>query len=327
MEKIDVVIPWVDGNDPLWLSEYQKYAPCNKGDKSNNRFRDWDLLRYWFRGIEVFAPWANNVFFVTCGQVPEWLNPEAPGLRLVSHADYIPQEYLPVFNSHPIELWMHRIPGLSERFVYFNDDCFLTAPVHAGRFFKNGLPCDMAVQNTIGPSDLRHILLNNIACINRYFNKREVLKNHFWKWFNPVYGTYVLRNLFLASWPYFPGFVEPHFPVPFLRSTFEEVWEKYGGDILQTSMTKFRNNENVSQYLMRDWQLVKGTFRPYNVMRDSVYIGIVDENLDQIEDRIIHQRQSVLVLNDGDVSDFEKAKQRLNACFQRILPNKSRFEK
>ena len=106
------------------------------------RYREWDTLRYWFRAVEKYAPWVNQVYFVTCGHVPKWLNMDAPKLHFVRHQDYIPEQYLPTFSSHPIELNLHRIEGLSEHFVYFNDDFYLTAPVQETDFFVNGLPCD-----------------------------------------------------------------------------------------------------------------------------------------------------------------------------------------
>ena len=64
--KIDFVIPWVDGNDPKWKIEKDKYSPT-KADESNasNRYRDWGLLPYWFRAVEKYTPWVNKIYFVT----------------------------------------------------------------------------------------------------------------------------------------------------------------------------------------------------------------------------------------------------------------------
>ena len=90
-------------------------------DDRIERYRDWEILKYLFRSIENFAPWVNNVYFVTCGHLPAWLNTECPKLQIVSHKDFIPEKYLPTFNSHSIEWNFHRIKNLSEHFVYFND--------------------------------------------------------------------------------------------------------------------------------------------------------------------------------------------------------------
>ncbi|MCD7918038.1 MAG: Stealth CR1 domain-containing protein, partial [Clostridiales bacterium] len=89
-EPIDFVVTWVDGSDPEWQRQQQRYRsnPIDNGD-APNRSRDWGLLRYWFRGVETFAPWVHRVYFVTCGQRPDWLNVNHPKLTLVDHQDYI----------------------------------------------------------------------------------------------------------------------------------------------------------------------------------------------------------------------------------------------
>ena len=139
---IDFVVLWVDGSDPAWQAEKAKYQGKALDDSNSaNRFRDWGLLPYWFRAVERFAPWVRKIHFVTCGQVPEFLNTEHPKLHLVKHSDFMPPEALPTFSSHAIEMNIHRIPGLAEHFVYFNDDMFLIRAVKQENFFRDGLPC------------------------------------------------------------------------------------------------------------------------------------------------------------------------------------------
>ncbi|MBR6908270.1 hypothetical protein IKN40_07520 [bacterium] len=86
--------------------------------------------------MEKFTPWVNNVFFVTCGHYPSWLNLNHPKLKFIKHEDYIPKEYLPTFCSHTIELNFHRIKELSEHFVYFNDDTFIINHMRESDFFE-----------------------------------------------------------------------------------------------------------------------------------------------------------------------------------------------
>ena len=72
---IDFVIPWVDGSDQEWIELFNKYAPSGKKkniDFSAERYRDYGLLKYWFRGVEKFAPYVRNVHFITNGQKPDW---------------------------------------------------------------------------------------------------------------------------------------------------------------------------------------------------------------------------------------------------------------
>ena len=122
MNEIDFVLPWVDGSDTDWIRERNHYLGIKEENVETSRFRDWENLQYWFRGVEKFAPWVRRIYFVTWGHVPKWLNTAHPKLTVVRHEDYIPAEYLPTFSSHPIELNLHRIKGLSDRFVYFNDE-------------------------------------------------------------------------------------------------------------------------------------------------------------------------------------------------------------
>ena len=152
MDKIDFVLLWVDGNDSAWLEQKNQYSP-KKVDfsTSDNRFRDWDNLQYWFRGVEKYAPWVNNIYFITWGHLPKWLNTEHPKLKIVKHTDFIPEQYLPTFNSDTIETNLFRLDELSETFVLFNDDFFLIDSVKPEDFFHNGLPCDSFVENLIAP--------------------------------------------------------------------------------------------------------------------------------------------------------------------------------
>lgn len=96
-----------------------------------------------------------------------------------------PSKYLPTFNCNPIELNFHRIPGLAEKFVYFNDDMFLLRPVEPEIFFKNGLPRDCCIETAIAQDDIRnpfaHILLNDMALVNMHYKKRKVIKKKFQK--------------------------------------------------------------------------------------------------------------------------------------------------
>ena len=116
---VDFVIIWVDGNDEQWQKEKAKDSPDKNTDYRNIRYRDWDNLQYWFRGVEKFTPWVNKVHFVTCGHLPKWLNTNNPKLNIVKHSDFIPEKYLPTFSANPIELNIHRIKDLSEKFVFF----------------------------------------------------------------------------------------------------------------------------------------------------------------------------------------------------------------
>ena len=114
----------------------------NNNSNSKNRYRDWKLLKYWFRGVEKYAPWVNKIYFITYGHLPKWLNTENEKLVILKHSDYIPDKYLPTYNSNVIEMNYFRIKELNEKFVNFNDDMFIINDIREEDFFANGLPCD-----------------------------------------------------------------------------------------------------------------------------------------------------------------------------------------
>ena len=330
MDKIDFVLIWVDDSDPVWQADFETYSEIEFGDARKIRYRDWGTLKYWFRGVEKFTPWVNNVYFVTCGHVPEWLNLENPKLKFVQHSDYIPKEWLPTFNSHTIELNLHRIKGLSENFVYFNDDTFIIDYLSKERFFKNGQPCDIAALNAYQPSgDMTdHIAINNVALINQQFCKASVIKTNFAKWFSPSYRGRLLRTAALMAYPKFTGFIDPHLPNAYKKDTFHKVWGLYEESLAKTSESKFRKMDNVNQYIFRYYQLVTGNFQPINPKNTSLSYSVVNDTVFALAvENIKTQKKPLICLNDGDISDFTAAKKSLCDAFETILPEKSGYEK
>jgi hypothetical protein len=131
-EPIDLVYTLVDDSFPGFQEERARYA-TTAHDSDRRRTRDnLDLLKYSLRSIERFAPWLRNIYIVTCSpQAPQWLKADHPRIRMIYHEEIMPPELLPSFNAFAIESFLHKIPGLSKRFVHFNDDMLLLRP--AGR--------------------------------------------------------------------------------------------------------------------------------------------------------------------------------------------------
>ncbi len=327
--KIDFVITWVDGSDPAWISEFNKHVSTSQAiDINDERYRSWDNLHYWFRSIEKFAPWVNKIHFVTWGHLPKWLNFNHPKLNIVKHKDYLDNSTLPLFNSHPIENSLHKISGLSEQFVYFNDDMFLLADLKPTRFFKYGLPRDIAVGNVVSIGGIEHILVNNLSIINKHFSKKEQVKENIFKWINPRYGLHTMKTICLLPWKQFTGFFDPHQPQPFLKTTFEEVWAKEPEVLENTSKSRFRNMSDVSQYLFRYWQLASGNFMPIGI-KDTHYVDLKKiSDCQSASTTIISDRYHMICINDKleKNGDFEVAKQIINNAFEKKLSKKSSYE-
>lgn len=327
--KIDFVVTWVNGNDPEWIAEKAKYDPKMKDNSATaNRFRDWELMKYWFRGVEKFAPWVNNVYFITCGHYPEWLNLKNPKLRFVKHTDYIPRELLPTFNGNVIEMHINRIKDLEERFVLFNDDIFLIADTVAEDFFKDDKPCETALLGAISPTDYAdifpHILVNNSAIINKHFIKKEVLKKCKKQFFSLRYGREGIRNILLKPFVYFSDFRNPHLAVSHLKSNFDELWEKEHEAMYNGSKSRFRSKDDLNHWLFQDWNICKGNIVPRSPKFGKKFELGEDKG---VIEYIIQQKGKMICVNDSsDKFDFEKTKIELHDAFEKILPDKSSFE-
>jgi hypothetical protein len=139
---IDLVYTWVDGSDEELIQIRQQYEAEAKNvaedSKASCRWRDLDELKYSIESANRFAPWLRTIFIVSDHQRPYWFDEKNPGkLVFVDHPELYGEfeEHLPTFNSHSIESHLHRIPGLSEHFIYANDDTFFGSPVIAEDFF------------------------------------------------------------------------------------------------------------------------------------------------------------------------------------------------
>ena len=331
-EEIDFVILWVDGSDPEWKKQKSKYSHDSKDDDRPQRYRDFGMLRYWFRGVEKFAPWVRNIYFVTWGHLPEWLDTSNPKLRIVNHADYMPAEYLPTFSSHPLELNLYRIKGLSEQFVYFNDDVFLIDHTKPEDFFKGGKPVDMLalqpdVANPVFPV-MSYIHMNNALLISRHFDKRTQMKRFKGKFFHLGYPLmHFGYNILEIVFPRYTGFYTVHGPSPLLKSTCETIWAEEEELLDEVSRHRFRNREDVSQFIFREWQKQSGEFVPVNLHRRFRYFE-VGKNMREAVKVIRKQKRRMICLNDPDIEiDFEADRETLCNALEESMPEPSSFEK
>lgn len=330
-DPIDIVIPWVDSDDPVWRAKFEEFQPgvaSRSNDVGEERYRDWDLLRYWFRGIERFCPWVRTIHFITEGHLPDWLDTTNPKLHIVRHEDYIPEEYLPTFNTHVIENNMHRIEGLSEKFVYFNDDMYVTAPCPQEHFFPRGLPAGIATPSFAWNDDLlTHVSLNASALMNRQFSKRSILRQFPHKWLSPKFGArQVIRALSLLPWKYIGPFHIHHLAAPYIKSTFTDVWAVASQELLETNKSRFRRLSDLNQYVFSYWQLCSGQFSPVSPNAYGRLFKLGEDKADEIHSAVRNGSQVLLCLNDGPVQDLQKSMTDLAAAFEILLPEKCTFE-
>lgn len=327
MADIDIVLTWVDGSDPAWQ------AACAAARKAQGldvpdfsaRYRDWDNLKYLFRGIERFMPWVRTVHFVTWGHLPPWLNRGHKKLHIARHEDFMPPAYLPTFNSSVLELNLFRVPGLSEQYINFNDDMFVIRPTAPEDFFVDGLPCDTACLSPqpIFRSVICNTELNNLEILNDHFTVADIMR-HKDKWFSPKYGSLNVRTALFSKFPTILGVYQPHIPFSYLRSTAEEVWRQEQAELDAACRHPFRSKEDYSEWLFRSWQLLSGRFVPRSPKIGAYTRAYAYDSVRQV---LFHGKEKLVCINDTDgVTDFAQAKQTINGYLQQLLPQKSAFE-
>lgn len=332
---IDIVITWVDGSDAAWQAEKEKYsrmAGMEMTERENpaHRFREWGTLKYWFRAVEEYAPWVRKIYFVTCGQKPDWLNTENDKICFVSHRDFIPTEYLPTFCSDVIELNLWRIKGLSEHFIYFNDDVFLNRPVQPEDFFEGGLPKMTAVAKPLcfveSIKNYNHRLMNDCAVINSSFNIRKVIQRNPEKWFTPLIKDDKKFNRRIYEDGFITGMDYSHTVMPFLRQSFMDLWQEKFSVLDRTCRSKFRNQQDVTIHLPMLWSIFHGQFVPVNKYYHGVYIYISISTADRAALCLREQKSMTVCLNDSN-HDSEIIKKKIIEAFEEKLPKKSSFER
>ncbi len=327
---IDFVVLWVDSSDPGWRATYRERlqsggrnldAPC--------RYRDWDLLKFWFRGVGQYAPWVRKVHLVVSAQsqIPAWLNVHADRLAITLHRDFIPDGYLPTFSTRPIELNLHRIAGLADQFVYFNDDMFLVKPARPGDFFRGDLPCDVGLLSDIPPFRYNNVLFNARVVICQHFGKSGLVSGKPSNWLNARYGW-----RFLASLPYWlrsgiTGFHTPHLPVAYRKETFADVWNAEQVLLHETCGRPFRSLADVNQQVMRWWRLASNAFRATNMDRFGCTISLRGRESEALVRKcVLASNYSIVCVNDNELTDFTALRQPVRRIFEELLPKRSEFE-
>lgn len=262
------------------------------------RYRDWGALRYLFRGLARNCPFFERVFLVVSGptQVPDWVN--RGEVQVVLHSEFIPNEVLPLFNSSSIEVFLHRIPGLGEEFVYFNDDMFTVLPIAPEEFFSEG-----RAHNEI----------------SRKVNGLSV----------GVFRETVLRSLVLsekAAGRRMEGGVvcQTHTAGCLLRSACEEAYRRVEDDLL-ASVSRTREDYNVNFYFYTNYQHLTG-----RSINDSCGLRYLRSSSSEeaLVGELLNPTRKIVCINDSSTpKDFEQKRALLLETLERAFPEKSKYEK
>lgn len=292
---MDIVITYVNGLDPVWQADYEKYTNQPVLEK---RFRDWGTLRYLFRGIAENMPFIRKVHLVVSheSQVPEWIDRNE--VHIVLHKDIIPAEFLPTFNCNPIEMHLHRIEGLDEEYLYFNDDVFPMKPCKATEFFKGG-KCFLGMSHHLFACDMfKKICRNSDHMARRALGLKE-------------------RSLFLRP---------QHVCTPMFKSECGEVYSKMPAEIAKTAAARVRNGENLNQYLFLDYMYLKGRLVNKRLSKKHFSVGIVSG--EKLHRFITNPSHKLVCINDVQLSEerYTELRKALLDAFEERFPQKSKYE-
>jgi hypothetical protein len=305
---IDAVVTWVDGSDPDWqrrraerLAELGGEADTAEVGLDERYFRDNGELRYLLRSIERYAPWLRHVYLVTDAQRPEWLVAEHPALTVVDHTDIIEASALPVFSSRPLSARLHRIEGLSEHFLYLNDDVVLGRTVTPELFFTaSGLTRFFLsrAQTPRDPSELPHLG-------GRQYVARLLRES---------YGVDVSRTFF-------------HTPYAMTRRIFQTMERRFGVELDRVVQQPFRGPDAI----VPDWMshylgYLEGTAIPGEISYDYFRVGH-GRSMRRLAALSDNRRLDCFVLNDEDHRELDDPTAVLREHLERLLPGPSSFER
>jgi hypothetical protein len=323
-EPIDAVYTWVDGADPHWSVRMREKleslgseaGSLHSSSTSDSRFKNRDELRWSVRSLERYAPFVRKVYLVTDSQRPSWLATGNGHIEVVDHRGIFPcPDDLPTFNSRAIECHLHRIEGLSERFIYVNDDILLCAETTASDYFDaEGKPLV-------------------------YLDRREVVWDPDDRTYDrPINSAVRNSSLLLESLGYdrIQHRID-HVPYALRRSVLQELWELFPSELEQTSSHPFRDPQDVklTSALFQYFTLARGEAVAIEEPSSS-YIKIQERPLASLRllaDLWLHRRAKdagvkFFSLNDaGTLSSSKIVDRTIDTYLGRAYPVRSRFER
>ncbi len=270
---IDYVVPMVFNDDIAWRRDFLITGMSFM--EGHTRWRSWGTERLLIQLVRKNMPWVRNIYILLAreSQKKDWMIEE--GIKVVYHREFIPEEFRPTFNSCTIEMFLHKIPGLSEYFIYGNDDMYPLLPLREEDFFEGDKPC-IHMDSMDFPEDKN---IFHKSCMNgQRFIERLLGKNPSSIWYK-----------------------NGHSIAPIRKSTCESVW-RLGSNEIKASITPFRTDKNFSQYIYSWWEYYSNSFVDRMPQRRFVNAGTI--TLEELK-KIIERREGILCINDSwGVEDY-----------------------
>jgi len=205
--SFDFVITWVNSHDVKWRQKFESFGFEFKAD----RFAPSNEIQLSLTAMSKFARWVKNIYIVTDDQQFDlsFLSDDAfrRRIRFVDHKEIVPSEYLPLFNSHAIEGYLHKINGLSEYFIYFNDDMMIGRHISPYSFFvsqgtKLIIPLVKSLSVSVNCLWLEALPEEDKSHSQVVRNTQLLFKKHFGycqPWVNRPHYPFVVKKSFLVK--------------------------------------------------------------------------------------------------------------------------------
>jgi len=283
---IDMVFSWVDGSSDEFQRERAKRMQTyvvGEGDDSEARFRQIDELRYALRSVHMHAPWVRRIFIATDSPAPAWLADHPKVTIVPAEAMFADPSVLPTHNSHAVECQLHRIEGLSEHFLYSNDDMFFGRPLKPDVFFSPGGITKFVEASTrigLGETTPERSGHDNAARTNR-----QVLHRRF--------GAITTRHL-------------EHCAAPLTRAVMAEMEREFPEEFQRTAASRFRSSTDISvtNSLYHYYALMTGRAVQQTGAKVQYIETTLRESLPAMRRLLRKRNQDMFCLNDGSFPEL-----------------------
>lgn len=225
---MDIVYTYVDGSNEEWRAYYKK---CGGFSPPDIRVNDHGELVFALELLKRHCPWIRNVYVVHAGSRVKQSTLES-GLQLYpTNLHFIPQDTLmdgiETFCSCAVESRLHMIPGLSENFIYSNDDMFFGRPLHLSAFMHGSKP---------------HIDFSLVQRpqLTKAPNLAQLHNDNAWNLFKSKFTRSPLPYMHVA-----------HFGTVMSKSACEFTWKLYKADLWTNILANlFRTRETINFQLL-----------------------------------------------------------------------------
>ena len=313
--QVDLVILWVDGTDPEWLRDKERviesYSTEVDSEQSNSarRFENYDELRYLLRSVDMYAnDWVRHVFIVVAdGQRPAYVDfDNNPRVRLVNHSEILYDCVLPTYNSVTIESRVFRIEGLSEHFLYMNDDTMFGAPLGLDYFY------DKAGERI------------RVFCNRAKVDMREPRAEHCPYWSSIINAAKLVGGEV--------GHPVAHHVKMYDKRVQQRVFEKYPLEMRALARNQFRSQSDVNFNQLCAFYMLReeggGGTIAFNENDEWICLALVDHRTaNSMQFKLVDRvRPKLVCFNDSTSHTYASVTVRILNNFRRMFPRPSSFE-